>query len=390
VSAGPSPDRWEPEVSIDLGAADAPVAPEGPPPPQERRRWLGLPPGRENLLLAYVAIALVLAAAVVAAVKLSPLNRPLAEETVRAFLEASRDGDVDEALSYTNLSEPVGGFLRPEALDPSWRIVTVAQVDYRDDRGNGTAVAQVYAEIEADEGTRVGYRYRVGIERGRADIENALVAVDTYAAFDHLDINGVSVPVDDETGYMQVMLLPGVYEFYPDLPSTFTTDHDTRMIALGSRFASFGEETSDMWLPVPALEVTEEGKATMDAAIREYYDACAAVPSGEGCPFAFPEDREREVALAPGAVWEVAAYPRVRAQSWMYVIGEGFGLVTIEPGEARAQVVITEDGRERTATVSCPIWTEGLSANFDFEGGATIEEGSFGAEERCRSLTEVH
>jgi hypothetical protein len=389
VSGSPSPDRRDAEISIDLGAADAPPAPAEPPPPRPRRPVPGLLAGRENMLLAYAAIVIALAAAAVTVVKLSPLNRPLAEETVTAYLEAVHDGDVDEALSYTNITEPAGGFLRPEALDDSWRIVTVAQVDYADDRNSGGAVAQVYAEIEADNGVRAGFRYRVGIEHGRAEIENALAAAGAFVAFDHLAINGVTVPVDEGRGSVEVILLPGVYRFYPDLPTTLAPQEDAGMLALGTEFTYFGSGYTDSWLTVPWMEPTEAGMTAINTAVREHFDACAADPSLDACPFAFPPDPGREVALAPGATWEITAYPQGRTWPWWYEQAQGFALATTVPGEARAQVRIAEGGQERTTTVSCPIWVEGLLVDLDFRGGATIGHTLEGADEQCRSLVEV-
>ncbi|SDE50791.1 hypothetical protein [Glycomyces harbinensis] len=389
MSGAPAPDRWDAEISIDLGAVDAFPDPGEPPPPTPRRPWLGLPPGRENVLLAYAAIVITLVAAAVALVKVSPLSRPLAEKTVAAYLEAVHDGDVDAAMSYTNLDEPVGDFMVPEALDDSWRIVKVAQVEYSENRVAGAAVALVYAEIEAEDGTRAGYRYRVGLENGRAEIENALMTADAYAAFDHLAINGVTVPVDRETGFVEVMLLPGVYRFYPDLPSTLEPDTEPRILALGTQFTMFGEEYADPWLPVPWMHATEEGQAAVEAALRAHFDGCAAEPSLELCPFTLPADPDRDVALAPGGAWEITAYPQVQVQWWWYEEGEGFTVVATVPGEARAQVVIVEGGQARLATVSCPIWTDGLTADLDFEGGVTIGEGPDGVDEQCRSLVEV-
>ncbi|MCD0446098.1 hypothetical protein LO763_21025 [Glycomyces sp. A-F 0318] len=387
MSGSPSPDRRDVEISIDLGAADAIAPPPEPPPPRSRRPWPGLPLGRENLLLAYAAIVIVLVAAVVAAVKLSPLNRPLAEDTVRAYLEAVREGDVDEALSYTTVDEPVGGFVEPEALDDSWRVVTVAQVDYTERPSD--ALAQVYAEIEADDGTRAGFRYRVGIGHGQAEIENALTPADLLAPFDHFDLNGVSVPVEDDMGAVEVMLLPGVYRFYPELPSTMEFESEPRVLALGTEFTPLGEDYSDTWLFLPAILLSGEGIEAVDAALRGRLDACAADPALDACAFGFPEDPDREVSFAPGAAWEITAYPQWQTEWWWYETGHGFALVTTAPGEARTEVVVTEGGQERTATVSCPIWIDGLRAELDFEGGAVVAEAPEGANDQCHSLVEI-
>lgn len=383
MSESASPHRWGEEHEIDLGAVgESRPAPD--PAPSPTRRFLRIP----NAALAYAAIAIALAAAVVTVVKWSPLHQPIAESTVASFLEAVRDGDVDGALAYTDQQDAEGEFLVPEALDPRWEIAEVVQVDY-DETGYGRAVAEVYTEIEAEDGSRVGHRYRVDIDRGDATIKGAMVATDGWGSLEYLDLNGVKLPIDLEVGLTHVMLLPGYYEFYPDLPSTMELEGGNSMLVLGDRYLSLGTGVVDEWLPTPWLLVSQEGEDAVNAALREYFDACAADPSGEACPFAFPDDPNRELALAPGEAWEVVAYPKVRADRLWYEHGTGFELQSALPGEARAQVTITEDGETRTALVSCPIWVDGRYARLDSDGGASINPGHGLGEERCRSVIEV-
>jgi hypothetical protein len=390
VSEAASPQRWGEEHEIDLGVVGA-SAPDPDPAPSPRRRF----PRIHNAALAYAAIAIALAAAVVTVVKWSPLHQPLAETAVAAFLQAVHDGDVEGALARTDQAGASGEYLVPEALDPSWEIVTVAQVDYEEiDRGK--AVAQVYAEIEAEDGSRIGHRYRVEIEGGEAVIKDAMTASEAWGALDYLDMNGVRIEIDPEVGLTSILLLPGVYEFYPDLPSTLDLEGGDAMLVLGDRYLALGSDTdewlptpSDTWLPTPWLLVSAEGEDAVNAALREHYDACAGDPSGDGCPFAFPADPERELAAAPGATWEITAYPEVRAERLWFEHGTGFGLQSAVPGAARVLAEITEDGESRTTLVSCPIWVDGLYATLDDEGGAAINTGLGLADERCRSVVEV-
>lgn len=412
------------EHSIDLGAVERPAPAADPEPPSPRRR-----PYLRNIVLAYAAIAIALAAAVTTAVKWSPHHRPVAEAAVQSFLESVRDGDVEAALARTDQKDLVflqdttvfpdppsgspgssgppgtsglggspgdsewdatrGDFLVPEALDPRWEIVTVAQVAYEERDSEGSAMARVYAEIEAYDGTRVGHRYQVGIEHGRAEIVNGIPEAEAWGAFDYLDMNGVRLRMHPDVGFANIYLLPGLYEFYPDLPSAFELDGGSSMLVLGDAFLTLGAEVPDQWMPVAMPMVSREGAAAVNAAIREHYEACAADPSGDGCPLAFPEDPEREVALAPGAAWEITAYPQVAAERLWYEYGLGYRLNTAVLGEAQVLAEITEDGRERTALVSCPIWADGLYARFDDAGGATVSDSAGAAADRCRSLIEV-
>ncbi|HEX2145558.1 MAG TPA: hypothetical protein VHG10_13730 [Glycomyces sp.] len=372
------------EHAIDLGAVehDVSASESGPSPPHRRFR---IP----NVALAYAALVIALAAAVVTVVKWSPLHRPVAETTVLAFLEAVRDGDVEGALALTDQEDAAGAFLAPEALDPRWDIVTVAQVEYQKSASQGRYVAEVYAEIEARDGTRIGHRYNVALENGDARIEDALAEDEAWAPLDYLDMNGVRREIDPDLGTARVMLLPGLYEFYPDLPSTLELEGSASMLVLGGGYLPLGSDVPDHWLPAPWLTVSEEGEGLVNAALREHFDACAADPSGEECPFAFPEDPERELTPAPGAAWEITAYPEIEAERLWFEPGTGFGLQTATPGEVQVTALIAEEGQERTALVSCPIWVDGLYANLDLDGGASINRVYSLAEEHCRTVMEV-
>jgi hypothetical protein len=438
VSEAVSPQPWGQEHSIDLGAVEAPVSARIPEPsPPNRHRFV------PNIALAYVAIAIALSAAVVTAVKWSPLHRPVAESAVLSYLEAVRDGDVEGALAYTDQkdiaasadaedtsgslgssgtagpnesTEPSGStdagdaaggidlggrgndpawdatrgeYLAPEALDTRWEIVTVAQVGFREHNGGNGATAEVYAEIEAYDGSRVGHRYQVTVEHGKAEIKGAVPETEAWGALDYLDMNGVRIETDPNSGFTNIYILPGLYEFYPDLPPTIGIEESSSMLVLGDAFLSLGDDAPGDWLPAPLPSVTQEGEDAVNAALRSHFDACGADPSGEGCPFGFPEDQERELVPVPGATWEITLYPRVSSDQLWYELGIGYSLQTAVPGEARVLAQITEDGQERTALVSCPVWVNGLYAHLDAEGGATISDPQDFAPDRCRSIIEV-
>jgi hypothetical protein len=383
VSDSASPQRWGEEHMIDLGALGEP-APVPDPAPSPTRRLPRIP----NAALAYAAVAVALAAAVVTVVKWSPLHRPLAESTVADFLQAVHDGDVEGALALTDQEDAEGPFLVPEALDSRWEITKVAQVAY-EENDSGHANAQVYAEIEDRDGNRIGHRYHVVIDRGEARIQGAMDESEAWGSLDYLDLNGVSIEIDMEEGPNYVLLLPGYYEFYPDLPSTMEFEGGSTMLALGNKFLSIEDGYIDTWMPSPWLMVSREGEDAVNAALREFYDACAADPSGEGCPFVFPEDPDRELALAQGARWEVASYPEVSADRLWYEYAVGFTLESSRSGEVRAQVEITEDGATRTALVSCPFTANGLYAAFDDEGGFVIDPSGDLSQDHCEAVVEV-
>jgi hypothetical protein len=388
VSDSASPQRWGEEHMIDLGAVGGPAATAAPDPgpaPSPARRF----PRIHNAALAYAAIVIALAAAVVTVVKWSPLHRPIAEAAVADFLEAVHEGDVEAALALTDQADAEGEFLVPEALDSRWEIRRLAQVAY-EDLGDGKASAQVYAEIGVGDESVVGHRYHVMIDRGDAQIVDAMPESEAWGSLEYLDLNGVRQQIDLTGAPTYILLLPGYYEFYPDLPPVLDFEGGGgSMLVLGDEFLSIEDGFIDTWMPTPWIIVNEEGEDQVNAALREFYDACVLDPSIEGCPFGFPEDPERDVALAPGEHWQVAAYPEVRAERLWYEHGAGFGLESSLPGEVRAQVQITEDGETRSALVSCPFWVYGLYAAFDGDAAFSIEPGTDMYQDECRSIVEV-
>jgi hypothetical protein len=387
VSDSASPQRWGEERMIDLGAVGGPAptaAPEPGPDPSPARRFPRIP----NTALAYAAIAIALAAAVVTVVKWSPLHRPLAEATVAAFLEAVHEGDVDAALALTDQKHVESPFLVPEALDSRWEITKVAQVEY-EDLEEGLATATVYAEIAGPDGSVLGHRYHVAIDRGEAQIIGAMTENEAWGSLEYLDLNGVREEIEMTGSPTYILLLPGYYEFYPELPSTLEFEQGGTMLVLGDKFLAIEEDYVDTWMPSPWIIVNQDGEDQVNAALREFLDACALEPSGEGCPFDFPEDPDRDVALAPGEHWQVTDYPEARAELLWYENGAGFGLESALPGEAQAQVEITEDGETRSALVSCQLSVLGLYAALDDEAGFSINTGSDMYQGECRSIVEV-
>ncbi|MEU6861478.1 hypothetical protein AB0B28_21695 [Glycomyces sp. NPDC046736] len=367
----------ESEHSIDLGGVEHTDIPEAEPVEEEPR-----PRRISNTILACVAIAAVLAAVTITLVKVIPFQQTSAEETVTAFLEAVHAGDVEGALAYTDQPDLTGDFLVPEALDSRWSIASVDQVEFFDEPNRTVAV--VYVEIEAYEGTRIGNRLRVNLD-GEPKVMNGISTSVAYSQVGLVDLNGVEAPVEVDS--YRLILLPGLYEVYPGLPSTITLMNGTSAVLnLGNLFIRLGMDYRESQIPLGWPEVTPEGEAAIAAAVESRLDECIEDPLLNGCPFVFPKDPDRKVALAPGANWEVTEYPQMAALDWSFEVALGFKLTTLVPGAAEAAVIVTEDGRERETVVSCPIWVDNLYAQFDFDGGLDIDaEG----DEHCRALTEV-
>jgi hypothetical protein len=370
----PHPSVPEPDSEIVLSL-------DGDPEPELPRSRPRIP----NAALAFIAAAIVFAAGVVAVAKWLQLREPAAEEAVRSFLEAVRSGDVDAALALADERGGSDRFLLAEALDDRWEIVQVAQVAYAETAEEATA--EVYAEIEAFDGTRLGHRYRVRLEDEGPLVLDGLARTEyTPAGFGPLELNGYSA---DTGGESHVLLLPGLYELYESRPAT--VDLDVRsVLALGDQFIDLGGERSSRWLPQPWPQVSPEGLEVIEAALRERLDDCAERAPVDGCPFAPPPEDER-IRLPAGANWEITAYPQVTAEyahSWG-AFEQAFALFTTEPGAAEVEAVIVgDDGSERWTRLNCGISPDGVYAVFDTAGGVTLTPGPAAAN-HCRSMIEV-
>ena len=373
MSEPPAPEPG-PEITIDL---DGDPEPE-PEPPRAR-----IP----NAALVVAAVIIALAAGVVTAAKWAPGQEPSSVTTVRSFLEAVQAGDVDTALGLAKSRTGMSDFLVPEALDDRWKINEVAQVGYQDNPGRWP-LAEVYAEIEAYDGTRLAYRYEVSFEGGRPLIIDGLGSTEYGAVgLGRLEVNGFVASPDRTEQFL--LLLPGVYHFYESTPETLDMGMEP-VLVLGDKFLVLDTEQSSSWLSSPWPQVTDEGNRVIREAVREHYDGCAERPEIEGCAFAPPAGDER-VTIPDDAVWEITAYPQVTAtySYWGGDSDQGFELVTTQPGMAEVDAVVTDaDGGERRTRLSCGIWAEGLFAMLDFNGGASIRPGTQ-AERTCRGMVEV-
>ncbi|WP_035737872.1 hypothetical protein [Glycomyces arizonensis] len=340
-----------------------PLYEPAPPPPLRARRRVS------NLGLVLIAVFALAAAALT----WFPTQSSSAEEAVRSFLEDVRAGDVDAALE--RLENPPGSpFLVPEALDSAWEIVEVAQVGYKREK-DGERSASVYAEIRADDGTRLAYRYRVEFDSGEPLIDNRLISRSyTEAA---LEVNGVAGPAES------LYLLPGVYHFYESVPPEIDM-HLPPMLVLGNHFVELGGERTIDYLPEPRLEFTAEGEAAVNEALRVYLDRCMISPS-ESCPFYLPNsvpfvDADRS------EPWRVTEYPEVAPVSWL---GQGsLRLSTLAEGSVEFDLVPADSDGAEPITASCTFGADGLILSIDPDTGAFTVKREITMTTPCEWLTE--
>ncbi|WP_100447189.1 hypothetical protein [Glycomyces xiaoerkulensis] len=338
------------------------------PEPEPRTRRLALP-RVPNAALAAVTALLLVAATTVAVAKWQAGGRTTAEETVLEFLNAARDGEADRALELAGAESWDEPLLDPEALDGRWEIGTVSQVTFRDDGRE----AVVYAEIETRDGNRVGDRFTVDLDGPDPTVTDGIPGIDAGGVHQGVAFNGMEEP-DGELSDLR--LLPGRYEIGRATWWPFETSEDTALV-LGDQIKLGSLRQLDYLPSAGLLTLSEEGREAVEAAVRDFLDACLETAQGS-CPFVLPEGER----LTRSGPWEIASYPSFGDRVTGIQFGR-FELSTRYPGEIRVDVA---DEAAGTVTIACDLRLEGVSVNFFGEGVANLQ---WGAEPPCSAAVAV-
>lgn len=147
-----------------------------------------------------------------------------------------------------------------------------------------------------------------------------------------------------------------------------------------------GQETTGLG-GASSPRVSEAGLGLLNELLRGYFDACAADPDAERCPFAPPSGAEN-IEIEPDAEWAITSYPEVVVEMWESV-GDAQALSTARPGSAEVEATkMQPGGGARETTLSCPLLVEGLQASFLYEGGVELGIGPTAPRE-CASMVEA-
>ncbi|WP_199043225.1 hypothetical protein [Glycomyces salinus] len=339
--------------------ADIQLPPHDPWQPQPEPPQHGIP----NWVL--VVLAAVFTAAAVGTWVARPESA--AEAAVRSFLENVHSGEAESALE--RLSDPPSiRSLSAEVLDPAWEITEVAQV------AHDAESAEVYAEIEAFDGTRLGHRYTVDLSGDEPLILDGTTRPMLVNVEEAIEINGVT-----DLG-TEVALLPGVYRFYESTPATLDVVVPP-VLVLGTDVIELGGDTVDDRPGRPHPELTDEGRAALESSLRGYLDACAETRESS-CPLGLNMAQDRVTEADPDRPWRITEYPTVVIDDLFSIIG--MRLETATPGEAEFDAVV--DGT--ATTLACPIWADTLAILVDWDTGA-VTIGESGDMARCDEFTEA-
>ena len=331
------------------------------PDPDAAKFWPDAPMRQRTRRRLAVAILVVLAIAATIVTTRWTQEKQQAEppvEAVRAFLEASRSGDVDAALALTD-DEPAAAkdLLVPEALSEDWTIGDVVLQSWLSDSGGAGVEATIIshdAELTATfDLERTGEGWRLTDPFTTLPVESAPLP--------YLEVNGLTVPLEpDDVEGEYFSVLPGVYRLY-EHPPELLTYAGAPVLALGEDWAET-EDADGIRAVIGNFNAAEGTEPSLNEQMKTYLDDCMAEdPERFGCPFAFDRwDVENEdFTPGPDRQWEIVAYPQVVAGTVgpMYTPDQ-LRLLVRHEGQARVTVEDEQTGEKQT--LECLITANGL------------------------------
>ncbi|WP_205324346.1 hypothetical protein [Glycomyces sp. YM15] len=350
-----------------------------PPDPRAVQHWPDVPMRTRTRRRIAIAVPLILALAAAGYTARwvytdREANEPV--ETVRAFLEAARSGEIEAALALTT-HEPstAKDLLVHEATSTDWEILDL-------DLRSWSPVAEyadVWATIKGPNDTELTHPLSVELLDGDWKVADpfATLTVEELPV-PYLEVNGITLPIEtaSETDFA---LLPGVYQLYEHPPALFEYEA-APLLALGDRLVH-ADGAEAPYLVEAAFEgftVIEDDEATLNERLTAYLDECLAGPDGPesfGCPFGLQEYGidDPDSTLGDGNRWEIIEYPHAAAASvaWDTIYRPtDIGLLTRHEG--RARVTAVEASTNEEVVLECPITTIGLYLVFDDTGDYRI------------------
>lgn len=349
------------------------------PGPRAPQRWPDVPMRARTRRRIAVAVPLILALAAGAyAVRWAYAERAANEpvEALRAFLEASRAGDVETALAMTT-DAPHGAtdFLVPEATSDDWEILDLGLQTW----SPYTQSADVWATVAGPGGTELTTDFSLTEVGDDWKVEDPFTTLTVQAVpVPYLDVNGLSVPITGEPYESHdFALLPGVYQLFENPPELLAYDA-APMLALGEFLIDAdGAEPPLVRATFTGFTTAEAGELELNERLTAYLDACLADPEGPevfGCPFDLQAHDTGESGFTPGETrWEILEYPQAAASALAgAVYTEPFGLELLTRKEGRARVTATDAATGESITLECTIRTNGLYLRYDATGTYTI------------------
>ena len=274
---------------------------------------------------------------------------PDAESTVRSYLEAIHDGDVEAALEYVE-HRPTGQearFLVPEAMSQDWSIVGVSgPTRDGDDEVNASIESHgsvAHASFHADQD-----------EKGDWYIDDPFEYVEFPGwPFAYAEVNGEIA----EPGVYT--LFPGVYTFHRSIDGLLSFQDKPQLMM--PRHDSAGSPTPAN----PEIELGDEAQDRIQEALNTHLDACAeaVVTDPPNCPFGTsvsPSPNRGGSPFTPKDLrWTIEDYPTVKVEETAPEQNDAsppsFTAVITQEGTATLSGTRVVDRRTEEFTLKCPI-----------------------------------
>lgn len=280
---------------------------------------------------------------------------PGPKDVVQDYLDAIRAGDTEAALAIAG--EPDDdtrlAFLSADALADDWSVDAIAERHRREDE------ADVDVTINAGNTSRQGRFHLVNGDDGWT-MEAPFVKVDLDAgALDVVELGKARQQAErNDSGTVQLLLFPGVYELYPGFANRVTFEP--------SVLIATPRESEDSTLRLTTRRtLTDAGADAAQKAVDARIDDCAkqTVIEPPGCPFSGEEASVvRQQSDVADIAWTVVAHPEAHV-----VTGRtgDLELVVRKPGTVRLTGSGVPDepaGAPRTAfTLTCEFGLDNLT-----------------------------
>jgi hypothetical protein len=352
------------------------------PEPGNPQRWPDVPMQARTRRRIAIAVPLILVLAAAGYTARWTYTDRQADEpvaVVRAFLEASRSGDVEAALALTTGDHYRSkDLLVPEAMSADWEILDLGLQSWT----QFTVDAQVWATVKGPGDTELTHQFDLELLDGDWKVADpfATLTIDELPV-PYLEVNGITLPFDiaPETAFeTDFALLPGVYRLYEHAPELLAYKGEP-LLALGERLVSAdGSESPGLVEAFAGFAVVEGDEATLNERLTAYLDECLAAPEGPesfGCPFGLQDHHidDLDFTLGDDNRWEIIEYPHAAPASvvWGTIYrATDIGLLTRHEGRARVTAVDAATAEE--VVLECPLTTNGLYLVFDETGEYAI------------------
>lgn len=349
------------------------------PEPGTRQRWPDVPMQARTRRRIAIAVPVILALAVpgyIARWEYTEREATEPVEVVRAFLEASRSGDVEAALALTRGDPHTASqdLLVPEAMNADWEILDLDLQSWSPVDVN----VDVWATVKGPGGTELTHPLSVELIDGDWKITDPFATLAVAALpVPYLEVNGITLPTEADDP-REFVLLPGVYRLYEHDPALLSYEAEP-LLALGERLVhADGAEIPGLVEAFKGFTVVADDEAALNERLTAYLDECLASPDGPesfGCPFGLDAYATDDPYFTPGGGnrWEIIEYPQAAAASVLNgTVYRSTDLALLTRHEGRARVTATDAATGDEHVLECLITTNGLYLTFDTTGDYTI------------------